>query len=293
MSKIKLIGLSGRAGAGKSTVAEFIAPTSPVVLSKYNNPWAYILSNLFGWKYDELDQFIEVSTNPNVIRSCCSLSNLPDDPIWHKSVLDAFDWTYSALQKFDPDIMNHITNEFEAPEQEHQLNAKWIQISFADPLKRICIPLSGLSYPILLGVDYTGRTIRELPINQVVPDFWHPTLSGRQMLEQIGTDVFRSVDDEIWIKLAKRRINEYNARGIGVVISDVRFRNEADMIRNAGGQLWFISRQPGDLVLSDDDQKTHVSKWEFLTFIDVDNDIIILNRDSITNLLLKVSILLY
>lgn len=274
MIKTKLIGLAGRAGSGKSTVAETIAPTPKVKLVRYKNGWAYILSNLFGWRYEDLF-FIETIKNKHLIRQSCLLSSLPSDPIWNFSVLDAFDWTLNALRRFDPDIVEHLVNEFEGPEPT-KIHSDWIQLSFADPLKRICVPLCGLSYPVLLGVDAEARELRELPIAQIVKNFWHPTLSGRQLLEQIGTNVFRAVDNEIWIKLAMCCIKSYNEKGVGVVISDVRFKNEADLIRNSSGKLWVLARSANDLILTEDDKKTHVSKWEFLTFI-TDNDLIIGN----------------
>jgi hypothetical protein len=281
MPKPKLIGLTGRAGAGKSTVAEILAATEPIKMVRYKNPWAYILSILFGWKYEELC-FIEITTDKHLIRSSCLVSNLPSDPVWHLSVLDAFEWTLSALETFDPLVMQHVINEFEAPESSETVS-DWVQLSFADPLKKICVPLCGLSYSVLLGVDAAAREIREMPIAKIVPDFWHPTLSGRQLLEQIGTNVFRALDNEIWIKLAMRRISSYNMLGVGVVISDVRFKNEADMIRNAGGQLWILYRSSRDLVLTEQDKATHVSKWEFLTFI-TDKDRYVYNIGTIADL---------
>jgi hypothetical protein len=275
--KSKLIGLAGRAGAGKSTVAEMIAPSKAVELMLYNNPWAYILSILFGWKYEDLS-FIEASYDRDTIRKSCLLDTLSKDPIWHFSVLAAFDWTYDVLIKFDKDILLHMNYEFKAP-YVYQNQDPWIQLSFADPLKCICVPISGLPYPVLLGIDAAARVSREKPI----PNFWHPTMTGRQLLEQIGTDVFRSVDSDIWIKLAMRSIQAYNADGIGVIISDVRFKNEAEMIRSLGGELWIIARNPKDLILSDQDCETHVSKWEFLTFITKD-DLILMNSGSLDEL---------
>jgi len=283
MLKSKIIGLAGRAGAGKSTVAEIIAPSKDIELALYKNPWSYILSILFGWKYEDLS-FIEASYDRETITKSCLLSTLPKDPIWHFSVKDAFDWTLNLLLKFDKDILLHINYEFKAPIiQQHQ--DKWIQLSFADPLKCICIPISGLPYSVLLGVDKDAREIREKPI----PNFWHPTMTGRHILEQIGTDIFRSVDSDIWIKLAMRRVQAYNANDIGVIISDVRFKNEAEMIRSLGGIIWIIARTPQELILKDQDRFTHVSKWEFLTFITSDDSIII-NSGSLDELKSSVKI---
>jgi hypothetical protein len=52
------------------------------------------------------------------------------------------------------------------------------------------------------------------------------------------------VNQDIWIKLAMRRASEHEREGRHVVITDVRFKNEAEAIRHAGGQVWLVER-PG------------------------------------------------
>ena len=52
------------------------------------------------------------------------------------------------------------------------------------------------------------------------------------------------VSEDIWIKIALRRASECERDGWNVAITDVRFANEAEAIRHAGGQVWRIDR-PG------------------------------------------------
>lgn len=70
--------------------------------------------------------------------------------------------------------------------------------------------------------------------------------SPRQLLQTLGTEWGRGlVRADIWIRIAGRRINELTAdRCPAVVISDVRFDNEAQMIRDRGGEVWRIERTP-------------------------------------------------
>lgn len=278
MRSNKLIGLAGRAGAGKSTVADYLAPNQPVKLIKYDNPWAYILSNLFGWNYSDLS--IPKSRDLATLRTGCQMLQLNPDPM---TVIEAFDWTHMALTRLHPNIEAVILMEFQAPDFSEPSKSKYVQIGFADPLKRICIPLSGLPYSVLLGLDIASRSDRERPIREIIPEFWHSTMSGRQLLELVGTECFRSLDDLIWIKLAQRRIQEYAKMNYRVIVSDVRFKNEAEMIHNLGGFILVLARHETDLLLTDADRQTHVSKWEFLTFID-HNDILIMNDSSIEDL---------
>ena len=58
----------------------------------------------------------------------------------------------------------------------------------------------------------------------------------REYLQTLGMAVREEVGEDAWIRAALR-----DRRG-DLVISDVRFRNEADAIRAAGGVIWRIER---------------------------------------------------
>ena len=64
--------------------------------------------------------------------------------------------------------------------------------------------------------------------------------SPRQLYQQLGTDVARSIDVNIWVKNAEMYIN--SQPGFSFVITDVRFSNEALWIRNRGGIIVYINR---------------------------------------------------
>lgn len=79
----------------------------------------------------------------------------------------------------------------------------------------------------------------------------HPQ-SPRQIMRWWGTEYRRAQDPEYWIKAMRERIAW--ADGIplptpAIVITDVRFGNEADLIREMGGQIWRIHR-PGHAIAS-------------------------------------------
>jgi hypothetical protein len=52
------------------------------------------------------------------------------------------------------------------------------------------------------------------------------------------------VHDEIWIRIAMEQASQQITVGRGVVITDVRFDNEAKAIIDAGGEVWRVTR-PG------------------------------------------------
>jgi hypothetical protein len=108
-------------------------------------------------------------------------------------------------------------------------------IAFADPL------YFGLAS--ILGV--TVETLQDRDFKEaVIP--WIGK-SPRQMLQTLGTEWGRGmVCDDLWVKIARRRIEEA-CRFVEfpfVVVTDVRFDNEAEVVREMGGEVWMVER-PG------------------------------------------------
>jgi hypothetical protein len=121
------------------------------------------------------------------------------------------------------------------------------QIAFADPLYQCISTITGLPVGRL-----QDRAVKEALI---------PWLgkSPRQMLQTLGTEWGRgSVHEEIWIRIALERAKPELAAGRGVVITDVRFDNEAKAIIDAGGEVWRVVR-PGWRCL-DDASASHSSE---------------------------------
>lgn len=67
--------------------------------------------------------------------------------------------------------------------------------------------------------------------------------SSRHLLRTLGTEWGRTcVHPEVWLIAWRSRAERYIRSGTPVVVDDVRFPNEADLIRTLGGQLWRIDR---------------------------------------------------
>lgn len=105
-----------------------------------------------------------------------------------------------------------------------------IVMSFARPLKEWCAERFGLSRDILYGDDAAK--------NQRSP---YAGWTYRQILQFIGSAV-RKVDPLHWIKLTLADALAYSRAGRLVAIDDVRYRNEADAIRDAGGVVVRLTR---------------------------------------------------
>lgn len=69
-------------------------------------------------------------------------------------------------------------------------------------------------------------------------------LSVRRVLQTLGTECARSVDEDIWVRYGLRRAQEMltGDKIRCVVVTDCRFRNEIKAIREAGGEVWHLSR---------------------------------------------------
>ncbi len=103
------------------------------------------------------------------------------------------------------------------------------RVAFADPIKRMLIEGLGL------GPEHVDSPLKEQPI---------PWLgkSPRQLMQTLGTEWGRAQHPEIWTLIAGREITASRLAGRGVVITDVRFENEAAFVRRQGGEIWHIWR---------------------------------------------------
>lgn len=105
-----------------------------------------------------------------------------------------------------------------------------VTISFAEPIRNALRGMIGLTDEHLHG------SLKEEPLGWI-------DKSPRQLMQTLGTQWGRElVDDQIWIKLAKRNIDKYLSLGLNVVVTDVRFENEATLIRDMGGTVCHMYR---------------------------------------------------
>jgi hypothetical protein len=112
--------------------------------------------------------------------------------------------------------------------------------SFASTLKDAVAAVFGWDRTMLEGRTKEAREWRE----QVDP-WWAerlsmPTLTPRWVLQYWGTEVCRkSFHDDIWIASLENKLR--NSKD-DVVISDCRFPNEIQSIKNAGGMIVWVKR---------------------------------------------------
>lgn len=61
---------------------------------------------------------------------------------------------------------------------------------------------------------------------------------ARKLLQWWGTDYRRAEDPDYWVSKIRDEVSQHSL----AVISDVRFDNEAALVRQRGGQIWRITR---------------------------------------------------
>lgn len=99
--------------------------------------------------------------------------------------------------------------------------------AFADPIKAMIVPL---------GIDMSDP-YWDAHKEEVIPALG---VSPRRILQTLGTDWGRSIiNPELWVILAHQRLLR---SGPGMVISDLRFENEAAWVRRHGGRVVHITR---------------------------------------------------
>lgn len=119
------------------------------------------------------------------------------------------------------------------------------KISFADKLKDAVSLMFDWDREMLEGETSESRYWREQP-----DEFWSKEtgkeISPRLVLQLFGTDCMRNgFYDGVWVSFVKKKIQDNPTTNF--VIPDVRFENEADILRSLGGHLWCVKRGPDPL----------------------------------------------
>ena len=128
------------------------------------------------------------------------------------------------------------------------------EVMLADKLKNLCCEQYGFSRrdledrkvkefihePRLVSEDdardfFRAFGVHSLPTNlgEVCAKLTYH--SPREFMQKVGTDLLRAHDEDIHIK------NLALDGGVHIIVSDVRFPNEADFIKRSGGKLIYIS----------------------------------------------------
>lgn len=99
--------------------------------------------------------------------------------------------------------------------------------SFADPIRAMLVPL---------GIDMRDPYWQARK-EEVIPALG---VSPRKLMQTLGTEWGRElINPELWLLLARQRLLQH---GPGMIVTDVRFENEAAWVRDNGGMIIHVIR---------------------------------------------------
>lgn len=82
----------------------------------------------------------------------------------------------------------------------------------------------------------------------------------RRILQVLGSEIGRDlIDPQLWVELTMHSVHPDDK----IVISDVRYRNEAEEIKWKHGEIWRISRIQKDTPVNIHRSETDMDSWDF------------------------------
>lgn len=125
----------------------------------------------------------------------------------------------------------------------------WKRFAFADELKRIVNELFGWDE------KYANGTLKEK-----IDSYWG--FSPRRAYQLFGTEFGRALSEDLWIKKAEKTIN-FNDN---IVITDVRFENEASFVRQHGHLIHIMGRECGGVSQHSSETGVKIDMSDFVIY---------------------------
>lgn len=154
---------------------------------------------------------------------------------------------------------------------------KFKKYAFADPIKKLAQDIFRFSHETLWGES----SLRDLGDERYPIDDTKEFLKPRTVLTTFG-DAGRACYKNIWAEKTMYDINSminYNSgEWNGHIISDLRMKNEMDVVKKHGGKIIRIKRNNEHIT------STHISETEQLEIPDSDFDYIIDNSGTLNEL---------
>jgi deoxynucleotide monophosphate kinase-like protein len=125
------------------------------------------------------------------------------------------------------------------------------KIAFADPLREMLLALDPY---VELAIQYSDGTCSKgflyRKLSKLVTEFGWDKLKRevpevRRLMQKIGTEAGRGIlGDNIWVDTLTKRYPDLSDYTTRYVITDCRFDNEVEFVRNQGGMVIWVER-PG------------------------------------------------
>ncbi|MDG4783285.1 hypothetical protein O7614_26865 [Micromonospora sp. WMMD961] len=131
----------------------------------------------------------------------------------------------------------------------------YVRYAFGDNVRRLALAIDPL-----VDVSFDGERLGEL-VNACGWESAKQFPEVRRFLQRLATEAVREIDPYFWIRPV---MDDVEADIRGVVITDVRFHNEAEAIRRAGGLLVRVIRPdlPPDPHVSENELLDRATDYE-------------------------------
>lgn len=127
--------------------------------------------------------------------------------------------------------------------------------NMADLLKIAVMELFGATYEQCYGTNEQKNTPTEIRWSNMAKvldksvlkklkeeDKLEAFMTARDIMQQFGTNVLRKINPDIWVNAALKKID--NEKPEIALIGDIRFENELDAVKNAGGKVIKLTLNP-------------------------------------------------
>ena len=159
-----------------------------------------------------------------------------------------------------------------------------VQDSFAAPLKDLCASVFGWPRDMLQGDTVESRDFRETPDMYWTRKLGIDQFTPRLALQLLGTEIMRThFNQDIWLDSLEYRIRKNEQQDTMVVVSDCRFKNELDLIKELNGIVVHVIRDelpewyetavhankgsvPAKHTMETRFAKVHASEWKWVGY---------------------------
>lgn len=123
-------------------------------------------------------------------------------------------------------------------------------------------------------LEMDGFRVSEVAHKNIFAEFLGtPLQSIRHTLQLLGTDICRShIKDTIWLEYFDRRVSKIDGN---VVVTDARFKNERDHLKNLGATLVLVKRENSSEATKLSGTELHISENQL--GMDEDYDVLVYN----------------
>ena len=140
--------------------------------------------------------------------------------------------------------------------------------SFAEPLKQLVLNLFNVPEECLYGTGEQKKQNQEhlrwenMPKSKTKFGKKKGSMTAREFLQFLGTDIMRNMYKDIWTKYCIDNIE--SEESLIATIDDVRFLNELEAVQKVGGKVIYLNRNEGskDSHSSENELGNHLDKFD-------------------------------